>query len=152
MQRAAGAPVEPRPVEEDAGPVDHPGAGAGGITEDPLGRRASWCSKRSGSKVSASAAIRRASSSPSSSAPIEQQPWPSSAAGWGRIPRQPRPQMQVQFEVRNESSKRQVVSPSVISVIDGSMGTQRKAETRCTPERETATLAGWPRIKPRDTA
>ena len=40
------------------------------------------------------------------------------AAGRGRIPRQPRPQMQVQFEVRKESSKRQVVSPSVISVID----------------------------------
>jgi hypothetical protein len=45
-----------------------------------------------------------------------------------------------------------VVSPSEISVIDGSMGTQRKAETRCTPECETAPLAGWPRIKPRDTA
>jgi hypothetical protein len=118
----------------------------------PPSAAVAWYSKREGSNVAASAPIRRASSSPSRSAPIEQQPWPSSATGWDRIPRQPRPQMQVQLEVRNERSKRHVVSPSEISVIGGSMGTQRKAETRCTPECETATLAGWPRIKPRDAA
>src|SRR5450759_2114309 len=89
-----------------------------------------WYSKREGSNVAASAPIRRASSSPSRSAPIEQQPWPSSAAGCGRIPRQPRPQMQVQFELRNERSKRHVVSPAEISVIIGSMGAQRKGRTR----------------------
>jgi hypothetical protein len=34
--------------------------------------------------------------------------------------------MQVQFEVRNERSKRHVVSPSEISAIGGFMGAQRK--------------------------
>ena len=43
-------------------------------------------------------------------------------ASSGKIPRQPRPQMRDQAEVRNERSKRQVVSPSEISVIDGSIG------------------------------
>src|ERR1035441_725928 len=92
----------------------------------PPSTAVAWYSKRAGSNVDASAPISRASSSPSRSAPIEQHPWPSSAAGYGRIPRQPRPQMQVQFEVRNERSNRHVVSPSEISAIGGFMGAQRK--------------------------
>ena len=55
---------------------------------------------------------------------IEQQPWPSSAAGSGRTPRQPRPQIQVQFEVRNERSKRQLVPPSVISISETLIASQ----------------------------
>lgn len=61
-----------------------------------------------------------ASSAPSRSAPIEQQPWPRLSAGSSRMPTQPRPQMHVQFEARNDLSKRHVVGPSTISSIAGS--------------------------------
>ena len=81
----------------------------------PPSPAASWCSKRSGSRVAASAPIMRASSSPSSSAPIEQQPWPRSGAGSARMPRQPRPQRQVQLLLRNSPSNRQRTSPASIS-------------------------------------
>ena len=57
----------------------------------PPSAAVAWYLKREGSNVAASAPIRRASSSTPRSAPIEQQPWPSSATGWGRTPRQPLP-------------------------------------------------------------
>jgi hypothetical protein len=69
----------------------------------------------SGESVPAKALIIRASSSSPKSAPIEQQPRIETSSGSGRIPRQPRPQMQVQFDSRNERSKRQTVGPDVIS-------------------------------------
>ena len=64
--------------------------------------------------MAARALIIMASSVSPNSAPTEQQPWFSSSAGSSRMPRQPRPQMQVQFDRRKSRSTRQTVSPSSI--------------------------------------
>ena len=74
-----------------------------------------WCSNCSGSSIIEAADSAIASSSPSSSAPIEQQPWPSSGAGSARMPWQPRPKMHVQLEVRKRRSNRHTVSPASTS-------------------------------------
>ena len=68
-----------------------------------------------GEIVDASAATLRASSRPSSSAPSEQHPWPRCSERSGRMPWQPRPQIQVQFEPRNVRSNRHSVSPASTS-------------------------------------
>ena len=77
VQRAAGPAGEARTVEEDAGSVDDARVRARLVGEDdPLRRPDRGAAKMSGPRVAASAATVRASSSPSSSAPIEQQPVP----------------------------------------------------------------------------
>ena len=72
-------------------------------------------SNRSGRSAAALASTRRASSSPSISAPNEQHPCPRCSAGLGRMPWQPLPQMHVQFDNMKVRSNRHTVSPSTIS-------------------------------------
>ena len=74
-------------------------AGAPSSLKTPPASASAWCSKRSGASVAASAEISIASSSSPSSAPIEQQPCPRCSAGSSRMPRQPRPQMQVHLRL-----------------------------------------------------
>ena len=82
-----------------------PSAGGLGVVLEALG-----CQRR---RERAQMSI--ASSTSPSSAPTEQQPWPRCSAGSSRMPRQPRPQMHVQFDSRKSRSKRQTMSPASIS-------------------------------------
>jgi len=116
VQSTAGAAGEARSIEEDARAVDDARLRARLVREDAPERASAWCSKRRLERGRQRADVAgflfvaefRAT---------EQQPCPSCSAGSSRMPRHPRPQMQVQFDVRNDRSKRQTVSPSWISSI-----------------------------------
>ena len=89
--------------------------------------------------TAANALTSLASSSSPSSAPTEQQPWPSSAAGCSRMPKQPRPQMHSQLDSAKPRSRRQTVpSCAVASTSSGppvtnGRSTGRPASPRRTP-------------------